>query len=394
MNTLNEAKALSAWLSGVRRELHMRPEVGLDLPVTAALVMRELDAMGVSYKRILPSGIKAVIGKGEKRILLRGDMDALPIKEETGLPYSSLNEGNMHACGHDMHTAMLLGAARLLKAHEDALEGEVVLMFQPGEEGYGGAPRMIEAGLLEPMPDCAVALHMAPMAGYPSGALVTMPGAILASSDTIEITVRGIGGHGAEPHLCKNPIAAAMRIVGALDDAVRFELPANVRCVFSVCEIHAGTAPNVIPETCVVRGTLRMMDEEKRAWLIKRFAQTAAAAARLYGTEAEFVASAGMPVTYNDAAFTEQVHGYLTNDLPGALVGPIADYSSMGSEDFSCIAQRVPSCYLYVVSQSPPDQDYAGHSPHVVFDDEALPHGAAAYAQIAMSYLGRKGSGA
>lgn len=386
MNTLREAKALSTWLTDMRRELHMRPEIGMDLPLTTALVIRELDVMGIAYQRILPSGIKAVIGRGEKRILLRSDMDALPVREETDLAYASENEGVMHACGHDMHIAMLLGAAKLLHANEAILSGEVVLMFQPGEEGYLGAQHMIDAGVLEPLPDYAAAVHIAPMAQNPSGAVVTMPGAILASNDSFEITVTGRGGHAAEPHLCKNPISAAMYIAHALEDTVK-RLEDSVRRVFSICEIHAGTAPNIIPETCVLRGTLRMMDEKQRVLLLDRLREVALQTAEEHGTQAEFTIHMSLPVTVNDAAFTKRVHTWLVNELEGATVGPIADYSSMGSEDFSFIAQAVPSCYLYIVSQSPSDKDFAGHSPHVIFDDAALPYGAAVLAQIALSYL-------
>ncbi len=387
MNILEQAGEHGRQLADIYERLHMYPEIGLALPRTAQLVKDELTALGIPWREIMHCGIVAAVGAGERRILLRADMDALPLGELTGLPYASKHDGVMHACGHDMHTAMLLGAARLLKSREDTLGGQAVLMFQPGEEGWDGAKLMIEHGALEPAPQAAVALHVATSDEYPTGAAATMTGVIAAGRDTLVFDITGEGGHASEPENCVNPITVARRVLDAADDFLRAGLTPGTRLVFTASRFEAGTAANIIPQSCRVTATLRTMDETVRARVIDRLRALTRDVAAAYGAGGEMIVLSSLPVTKNDPAFTQQLHGMLSRDLDGLLLAPLGDFSSMGSEDFSYIARLVPSCYLYVISRSPEGRHYPVHSPKVEFDKDAIRYGAAIYAQSAISFL-------
>ena len=388
METLKEAEEMRERLIALRHFFHRNAEIGMDLPVTAKKVKDILSSLNIEYKEILPCGIRAVIGKsGGKSILLRADMDALRIEENTGLEFKSENKGAMHACGHDLHTTMLLGAAMLLKKHEQELGGQVVLMFQPGEEGYNGALHMIAAGVLEPKPDYAVALHIAAFEEYPTGIVAATPGIAFASRDEFNIMLKGKGGHGAEPHKGKNPIYAALKIIESFTDLSKFEVDASIPSVLTVCQIHAGTASNVVPEQCRFNGTLRMVNEDMRSYLLTRMKEIAEGISAAYGMECEFLVGSSQPMLKNDEDFTKKVHSWLNSDLAGAQIAPLGNYLSMGSEDFAFISRQIPSCYLHIISQSPKGKHYPEHNENVVFDDEAVWHGAAVYTQIAVSYF-------
>ncbi len=389
MNIFTEAFQQKEALIGLRRYLHQNAEIGLALPITTTRIAEELARLGVEFVQT-GGGIKAVIGKDTgKRILLRGDMDALPIEEKTGLDYASKN-GAMHACGHDLHASMLTGAAALLKKHEAELDGQVILMFQTGEETGEGAQAMIDAGVLSPLPDYAVAIHIAGFEEYPTGIISVNSGAVYASRDEFIVTVAGSGGHGAEPHKAKNPIYCAIRIIEALTDMTRYEIDAETPAVLTVCRIDAGTASNIIPETCRFSGTLRMANEDKRRTVRNRMNEIVAGVSRAYEMKGELRFGSSLPMLINDEEFSRQAYEWLSGGLEGAMIAPLDSHFSMGSDDFSLISDKVPSVYMYVLSQSPPGRHHPEHHDKVEFDDEAVPVGAAAYAQIALSYLKRQ----
>ncbi|WP_458862793.1 M20 metallopeptidase family protein [Acidaminobacterium chupaoyuni] len=388
MDILEKAKAMEDEIIAWRRYFHQNPELGMDLPKTAAKVKEELEKMGVEYREAAPNAIMAFIGpKGGRSILLRGDMDALPLQEATGLPYASQTEGKMHACGHDTHTAMLLGAAKLLKEQEARLEGLAMLMFQPGEETLEGAKAMIEAGALEtPRPDYAMALHIAGMP-LKTGQVKIASGPCAASSDCYRIVLHGKGGHGASPQKAINPIFAAAKIIEAFTDLGRYEIDPQMPSVVNTCAIHSGTIYNVIPNDCEIKGTVRMFNEENRARILKRMQETAEKIADLYRCGVEWHIDLAAPSNYSNEVFARTLHGWLTSRLTGAEIKPLSTEKMMGSEDFAYVSQLVPSCAVELGAGSPQIPDYPAHHPMVQFDEKAFAYGTAVYAQAALSYL-------
>lgn len=385
LNIWQEALLIRPSLIELRHDLHQHPELGLDLPYTTGKVKAMLASLGIPFDEIASSAIRATIGpKAGKHILLRGDMDALPILEKSGVPYSSLNPGQMHACGHDLHTAMLMGAAMILKKQEEKLAGPVTLMFQPGEETADGASSMITAGLLEPAPDMAIAIHIAATDTYDTGIVVVSDRDVYASRDEFTVTVTGKGGHGAEPHRSRNPIYAAIKMVEALTDLSRFETDATSPIVLTVCQLQAGTASNIIPDSCVFRGTLRMTDEEARERIRQRMTAIVSGLSTAYQMDASLEFGTAIPMLVNDQTLTGKIHEWLNEGLKELLVAPPGRYFSMGSDDFAFVAQSVPSAYLYILSRSPEGRHFPEHHESVVFDDEAVTAGAAVYAQIAI----------
>ena len=388
MSILQEAQAILPEIVGWRRYFHQHPELGMDLPVTAAKVKEVLDSLGVRYREIIPCGILAYIGKeGGKSILLRGDMDALPLEEQTGLPYCSQTPGRMHACGHDTHTAMLLGAAKLLKQHESELNGLAILMFQPGEEVLAGAKAMVDAGALQdPKPDGAMALHIA-SSPLKTGQIAMGYGPCAASSDCYKITLHGKGGHGSAPQDSINPIFCACKIIEAFTDIARFEIDPQQPSVVNTCSIHSGTIYNIIPEDCEIMGTVRMFNEEQRARVLGRMQEAVEKIASLYRCTAQWSLDLSVPCTVSDEAFSQQLHDLLVRDLDGVEVLPLSHQKMMGSEDFAWVSQNVPSCAMQVGSTAPQGQDYPAHHPKVVFDENCFPYGTATYVQAALSFL-------
>lgn len=386
MSYLERAKTIQPHLVEIRHYLHAHPELGHDLPLTRALVYAELDRLNIPYDMPECGGIVGYIGKkGGKRILLRADMDALPILEQTGLPYASEHIGKMHACGHDTHTTMLLGAARLLKEQEQYLPGEVVLCFQEAEEQMGGAAVMLASGIFDPMPDHAFAFHVFPSETLPNGTISCTAGTYMSSIDEFTITIQGKASHGSQPHTGINPINAAAGIIQSITNMMRYEITSQEPAVLTICKIESGTACNIIPESCSLGGTLRTVNEESRSYIKARLEEILNGAKATYHVNAE-LHSKGMSMLYNDPAFTHQAHDWLS-EMPGALVQPIGTRINMVSEDFSEFARRVPSAMFEIASLSPEGKHFPGHNPCVLFDDEILYQGSAAYAQVAAKYL-------
>ncbi|MGH7017576.1 MAG: M20 metallopeptidase family protein [Caulobacteraceae bacterium] len=381
---LEEAVAL-------RRRIHVEPELGLDLPMTTAKVKAALEGLPLEIREgPSTSGLVAILrGPANGRtVLLRGDMDALPMHEDTGLPYASSNEGAMHACGHDTHVAMLAGAARALSARRESLAGTVAFMFQPGEEGWHGARYMLEDGLLDPLPDIAFALHVAP--NMPSGVFVSRPGPLLASADKITITVVGRGGHASMPHDAADPVPAMCEIALALQTFVTRRINVADPAVITIAKIAAGTTNNVIPEAGELVGTVRTLSERTRAQVhagIRRVAENIAAA---HETKAEVEIEPGFPVTVNDGRIVG-----LAERVAKALYGEDAwrtvPAPLMGAEDFSYVLQKVPGC-MAMLGVSPEGEDYRTccglHSNRMVLDEQAMARGIAMHCGFAEAALG------
>jgi hippurate hydrolase len=394
----DDAVAIAAELTELRRSIHAEPEIGLDLPRTQRKVLDALEGLPleITLGRTL-SSVTAVLrgGKPGKTVLLRGDMDALPVTERSGVPYASAVIGAMHACGHDLHTAMLAGAARLLSARQDELAGNVIFMFQPGEEGPGGARIMVEEGVLEAAgerPVAAYALHVA-SGLLPLGMLASRAGTIMAAADTLHVTVHGRGGHGSQPHHAADPVPVACEIVLALQTMVTRQFDVFDPIVVTVGTFHAGTADNVIPDDANFVATVRSFSPQARAAVqaaAPRLARDIATAHGLTAT-AEFVD--GYPVTSNDAAeltFAEETVAAVLGD--GRYIA--APDPLTGSEDFSYVLEQVPGAYL-MLGACPPDSDPFtapfNHSAEAVFDDAALPDGTAVYAELALRRLTQAG---
>jgi amidohydrolase len=391
---LEAARGIQPEVVAIRRRIHRQPEVGLDLPKTQAIVLEELARLGLEGRR--GTGLSSVVaviegGRPGPTVLLRADMDALPLHEDTGLEFGSEIDGAMHACGHDTHVAMLLGAARLLLERQADLAGKVILMFQPGEEGMGGAKTMIEEGLLDAAgstaPSGALAVHIGTR--YPTGEIHLRPGPQMAATDVIRIWVRGRGGHASAPHLALDPIAVAAEIVLALQAMVTRRIDVFDPAVVTIAQITAGTTNNIIPETVFMFGTIRSVSEETRAEVragVRRVAEGIAAA---HGATAEVDLEAGYPVTINDPAFAafvmETARLLIDADKVVQLPAPI-----MGAEDFSYVLQRVPGAMAFLGAR-PDGLDPAtapqNHSNVVVFDEPAMAVGVALYVAVALRHL-------
>lgn len=381
---LERAMELEADGVKIRRTLHEHPEIGFELPKTLDLVMAELKAYGYQPERIGKAGIMASVGQGGKTFLLRADMDALPMKEETGLPYASCND-YMHACGHDFHTSALLLAARILKEREAELPGTVRLMFQPCEEAMGGAVDMVAAGILkEPVPDAAMALHVL---HDQAGSVGYSPGAACASSDIFTIQIKGQGGHGAAPHLGVDPINAAVHIQLALQAINSREVHPDQMVVCSICQIHSGTASNIFPDTAMMQGTIRTMNSEVRAFVKERLVQIVKTTAQAFRAEAEVIfLNDGAPPMINDNALLTNATAYI-DEMMGA--GTCREIPRMtGSEDFSVISERVPSVLFWVGTGSTEEgYPYGVHDSRVTFDERMIPKLAAIYGEVAFRWL-------
>ena len=382
----------------IRRRIHRRPEIGKHLPVTQKVIVEELERLGLKpvLGQKLTSVTTLIDGAGPgPTILLRADMDALPLTEDTGLDFASEIDGAMHACGHDAHVAMLLGAARLLVDRRADLPGRVLLMFQPGEEGYGGAKDMLDEGLLDvptdgvhgPV-DAVFAVHIG--ARYPTGAIRLRAGAQMASSDVLRITVEGKGGHASSPHLAVDPITVAAEIVLALQVAVTRGIDPFDPAVVTIAKLTAGTTNNIIPETAELLGTIRTVSEETRAAVKERITRLVEGICSAHGATAKLDIEAGYPVTANDDAFAAFVldvaHELVGEDAVEPLKAPI-----MGAEDFSYVLQKVRGAMAFlgsVPAGRDPETVPQNHSNLVVFDEEAMPVGVALYAAVALRHLG------
>ncbi len=392
----DDAVAMAAELTKLRRAIHAEPEIGLDLPRTQRKVLDALD--GLPLEITLGEGLSSVTavlrgGRPGETVLLRGDMDALPVTERANVPYASTIDGAMHACGHDLHTAMLAGAARLLSARRAELAGNVIFMFQPGEEGPGGARIMVGEGVLDAAgdrPAAAYALHVA-SGLLPLGLLASRAGTVMAAADTLHVTVHGRGGHGSQPHRAADPVPAACEIVLALQSMVTRQFDVFDPIVVTVGTFHAGTADNVIPDDAQFVATIRSFSPEARAAVQAAAPRLARDIASAHGLTATAEFRDGYPVTVNDAeelAFAEQTVADVLGD--GRYVA--APDPLTGSEDFSYVLEQVPGAFLMLGACPPASDPFSApfnHSAEAVFDDDVLPDGTALYAELALRRLGR-----
>ena len=400
-NILQEAAAYQEQLVQTRRYLHSHPETGFDLKNTTEYVRKELIAMGYEPVMCGKSGIIALAGKKKsgKVFLIRGDMDALPIKEESDVPFSSDN-GKMHACGHDMHTTMMLGAARLLKSHEYEIEGTVKLMFQPAEEIFEGSDDMINAGVLN-SPDVAAAMMIHVMAGLPipAGTVISCDGGVSApAADYFYIDIQGKGCHGSMPNNGVDPITIAAHIITGLSEINSRELGLSDDAVITIGTINAGNAANVIPDTAHMSGTIRTYDEETRSYIKQRVSDIASNIASAYRGSASVTYGSGCPCLLNNPDLATCSAKYL-NELLGpsrtftaaqlnAMSGGGKASKSTGSEDFAYVSQKVPSIMFALAAGTPQDgYCYPQHHPKVKFDEAILSEGSAVYAYTAMRWL-------
>ena len=391
MSLYQEALAMKDEIIANRRHLHQNPELGLELPKTAAYVEEKLREMGYEPKRVGDCGIVATIGKeGGKCFLLRADMDALPVEEQTDLEFRSTN-GWMHACGHDCHTANLLGAAKLLKAHESELEGMVKLMFQPAEETMDGGKMMVESGVCEGV-DAALAMHVFSGMPLPNGAIVLMGmKGKMAAVDWFEIKVTGKGCHGAQPNNGVDPLNVMCHIHLALQAINSREMDPADNIVLTIGQMHGGHTSNVIPNDGFMTGTIRTLKNETRAMVKSRMEAIVSGIAASFNAEAHVEWGSGCPVLSHDAKIYADVKEALST-LEGVVTVDLDDYgtpmTSMGSEDFAYVANTVPSVFLGVgASESTDGVCYPQHHPMVKFSEDALPAAAAAYAHSAMEWL-------
>ncbi|HEY6481754.1 MAG TPA: M20 family metallopeptidase [Streptosporangiaceae bacterium] len=391
----DDAVEIAPELRDLRRAIHREPELGNDLPRTQEKVLAALDRLpleNVSLGQQLTS-VTAVLrgGRPGPTVLLRGDMDALPVTELTGVPYASQVDGAMHACGHDLHTAMLVGAARLLSARQAELPGSVVFMFQPGEEGMAGARLMIEEGVLEASGERAVAaygLHVS-SSEMPAGLFAGRPGAQLAAADQLEVTVRGRGGHASRPSLAADPIPVACEIVTALQTLVTRRFDVFDPVVITVGSFHAGTADNIIPAAAELKATIRTFSPGARARVRDAAVHLARQIAASHGLTADAEFIDGYPVTMNDPGELEFAGRTITESLgDGRFV--LAPNPVTGAEDFSFVLEEVPGAFVFL-GACPPDADPAAaaynHSPEAVFDDSVLPEGATLLTELALRRL-------
>ena len=396
---LQEAEALRAQILAERRWLHENAETGFDLNKTHAFVKQELADMSYQPVDCGRAGIVALAGgkKPGKVFLLRADMDALPIQEESGVEFAC-KSGNMHACGHDLHTAMLLGAARLLKAHEAEIPGTVKLMFQPAEEIFEGSHDMIEAGLLEnPKVDAALMIHVMAGMPFPAGTvIVSAPGVSAPAADYFEIKVRGKGCHGSMPNTGIDPLTAAAHILIGLQELQARELAMDDRAVLTIGTMNAGTAANVIPDTVTMGGSIRTFDEETRAFIKQRMTEIAEGTAKSFRAEASVTYGSGCPTLVNDKDLSLCCGKYMKELLGQEKAFSVAELSAMGggssksagSEDFAYVSQEVPSVMLALAAGQPEKgYRYPQHHPMAKFDESVLPGGSAVYAYAALRWL-------
>ena len=390
---LQEAKALAPYMTELRRDIHAHPEMGRNEYRTQALVLAELEKMGIECTPIADTGVLGLLrgAKPGKTIGLRADMDALPITEDSGVEFSSQNPGVMHACGHDAHTAALLGAAKLLAAHRDELCGNVKFFFQPNEEGDGGAQRMVDAGCLEnPIVDAVFGGH---------NTTEKLPGQYglkydkcYAASNSFKIIVKGKGCHGAYPGSGLDPIVVASQIVVALQTLTSRRIYATDSAIVTIGTFHAGTAGNIIPETVEMRGTIRTLGPEMRANMCKWFTELVEGTAKAMGAEAIVDLRESHPGVVNEEGMCDLVYGSMEK-LVGKENIRLARIPNMGTEDFGAFMKRdlsVPGCFCsFGFGDGGQLCAFPAHSPHHRINEEGLPYAAALFVQVSMDFLNK-----
>lgn len=387
MDFYKRAQELKEETIADRRYLHTHAEDGLELPQTKAYVMERLRAYGLEPKDC-GHGVTATLGGGQPVLLLRADMDALPMPEESGEPFACPTGEDAHACGHDFHAAMLLTAARMLKEQEGMLKGTVKFMFQPAEETFQGSRDMIANGILEePHVDGALAYHVSP-GRMPVGLFMyNAGGTMMYSVDGFRITITGKGCHGAYPQAGIDPINIGVHVHLALQELIARECKPSDACVLTIGQFHAGTAANIIPETAVLEGTIRTNEKKERELLVRRMKEVAERTAAVYNGTASIEMISEVPPLICDQAMTEQMVSYMKElDIPGLT--PHGGVSASASEDFATIAERVPSVFMYLSAGYLDERgDYPAHHPKVRFNEDVCPIGAACLAHCAVRWL-------
>lgn len=382
MDIFHQARELESVITQDRRTIHGLAEVGFETEKTAQYVSDQLKAMGYEPQEIFCNSVVATVGNGGKTMLLRADMDALPIQEQTGLDFASVN-GNMHACGHDAHTAMLLGAARILKANEASLKGTVKLMFQPAEELLTGAKEMIDAGLLKnPEVDAAMMIHINSTA--PQGVYLNT-GAVTAASYNFRIRITGKGCHGAMPETGVDPVLTGAHVLIGLQEILSREVAFPKGAVLTLGHFKAGSAPNIIPNEAILEGTMRTFDSETHAHVTNRITEIAKGIAHTYRCEAMVEVLSAVPVSLNDEKLTGDVRRYI--ETAGAI--PVYTMPpATGSEDFAWISQEIPACMISLSAPDPSgEQLFPLHHPKMKVDESVFPTGSAIMAMSAMNWL-------
>ena len=393
-NFLEEAKSLFTYTQTLRRDFHMHPELGFNEIRTGGIVAKELEALGLEVtKGVGKTGVVGLLegAKPGPTLLLRFDMDALPITEETGAEYASQNQNIMHACGHDGHTAIGLTVAKILNEHKNELAGNIKFCFQPSEEGHngeeiGGAEMMMRDGVLDsPKVDKTLSLHL--WNEKPLGWISVASGPVMAGADIFTIKITGKGGHGAAPHATIDPIVASAHIINALQTIVSRNVAPLATAVVSVTTVHAGTAFNVIPQTAELTGTIRTFDGGVRQRVVERFEQIARGVGEALGTQVEVNIKRMTPALVNDNAITSKVQNAARRVLSESNLDT-SGYITMGAEDMAYMQDKVPGCYFFIGSNEPARHlVYGHHHPKFDFDEQALINGVALMASAAADLL-------
>ena len=387
MNYYERALELKDETIANRRHIHKNAETGLDLPKTKAYVMEELTEYGLEPKDC-GYGVTATLGKGGKVLLLRADMDALPMPEESGEEFACPTGKEAHTCGHDFHAAMLLTAAKMLKEKEDTLEGTIKFMFQPAEETFEGSKNMIENGILENPPvDAALAYHVSP-GKMPIGLFMyNDKDTMMYSVDGFKITIHGKGSHGAYPHVGVDSINIGVHIHLALQELIARESDPTHSCVLTIGQFAGGTAANIIPETAVLQGTIRTNKPEARELLVRRMKEVAERTAAVYNGTVDIEMISEVPPLICNPKLTDEVVGYMQElGIPGLT--PYPGISASASEDFAVIAEKVPSTFMYLSAGYLDERgQYPAHHPKAQFNEDVCPIGAACLAHCASQWL-------
>lgn len=392
MKSIDLAKKMEDEIIKDRRELHKIPELELDLPKTVKYITDELKKYHIDYKLLVNgNAIVAEIGKdGGKCIAIRADMDALPIEEETGDEFKSTHPGRMHACGHDSHAAMALGAAKILKGMEDELAGKVKIFFQPGEEIPGGAKPMVDEGAMDnPKVDAVIGIHAGTLfEGVKRGSFGYKKGAMMASMDRFKIIVKGKGGHGAKPQQAIDPIIIISEINLGLQKIISREIDPITPALISVCQIHGGTTQNIIPDTVWEEGTVRTLNEETRDFVEKRMGEISKYIAKAYGAEAELIYERFYPTVVNDYDFTEFVKNTAI-DLFGEDSMVELKTPTMGGEDVSFFLNEAPGTFLALENPRiyPDGKIYPHHNSKFDIDESLMYKGSALFVEVATRFL-------
>ncbi|MDY6065185.1 MAG: M20 family metallopeptidase [Finegoldia sp.] len=386
MNYLERARELFDEAVEVRRHIHENPELGLDLPQTKAFVKEKLESFGYEVKEC-GSGLTTTVGKGGKVILIRADMDALPLEEKSGVDFASKIEGRAHACGHDLHTASLVMAAKMLKENEENLQGTVKFMFQPAEEVFLGSKDMIKAGILEnPKVDVALGFHVA-TGQFPANLVVyNSTSTMMYSSDNFRINIKGVGSHGAYPHTGIDPINIGTHIYQALQELIAREVDPAHANVLTIGKFSAGHAPNVIPETATLEGTIRCNTKESREILVRRLKEVVERVPKVFNGSAELEILADVPPLINNKELVDELAGYMKDLNPDAILHD--GMSSSASEDFAVVGDYVPIAFFDLSAGFEDERGkYPVHNPKVQFNEEFLVYASAYFSELATKWL-------